>query len=87
MSTNSWNVVVSFTESDRTTRADAVIDVGGHHLHGWGQARKDPVDEDVPIIGEEIAAARALIRLAHRMLGAAEQDVEAIEQHPVRIHA
>lgn len=87
MSNHSWNVVVTFTETDRATRADAVMDVAGHHLHGWGQARRDPVDDDIPVVGEEIAAARALIRLAHRMLGAAEQDIEAIEQHPVRIHA
>lgn len=49
-------------------------------------ARRDPSDADVPIIGEEVAAARALIRLAHQLLGAAETEIEAIERHPVHIH-
>lgn len=81
-----WRLEIDFTEDDRSTRADVVLDVGDHHHHGWGRARRDPADTDVPIIGEEIAAARALIRLAHQLLGAAESDIEEIEQQPVHIH-
>jgi hypothetical protein len=55
--------------------------------HGWGQARRNPADPDVPRIGAEVAAARALIRLGHHLLGAAENDIEDIEHHPVHIHA
>ena len=52
-----------------------------------GDAARDPLDTDVPLIGEEVAAARALIRdLAHQLLGAAESEIEDIEHHPVRIH-
>ncbi|MDY7099720.1 MAG: dsRBD fold-containing protein [Actinomycetota bacterium] len=82
-----WRVEVTFSEHDRATRADAVLDVAGNHHHGWGQARRDPFDRDVPVIGEQVAAARALIRLGHQLLGAAENEIEEIEQHPVRIHA
>ena len=81
-----WRLEVSFTQDDLATRADVVLDVGDHHHHGWGRARRNPGDPDVPIIGEEVAAARALIRLAHQLLGAAEQDIEEIEQHPVHVH-
>jgi hypothetical protein len=81
-----WQVTIELTDEELKTRADAVLDVGGNHHHGWGQARRNPDDADVPVIGEEIAAARALIRLAHSLLGAAESDIEAIEQHPVHIH-
>ncbi len=81
-----WRLEIDFTEDDRSTRADVVLDVGGHHHHGWGRARRDPADRDVPVIGEEIAAARALIRLAHQLLGAAESDIEEIEQQPVHVH-
>ncbi|MGE0137197.1 MAG: dsRBD fold-containing protein, partial [Ilumatobacteraceae bacterium] len=49
-------------------------------------AKRNPDDRDVPVIGEELAAARALIRLAHQLLGAAEDDIEEIEHHPVRLH-
>ncbi len=81
-----WRLEISFTEDARATRADVMLDVGGHHHHGWGRAKRDPDDDDVPIIGEEVAAARALIRLAHQLLRAAESDIEEIEQHPVHIH-
>ena len=81
-----WRLEINFTEDDRATRADVVLDVAGRHHHGWGRAKRDPLDNDVPRIGEEVAAARALIRLAHGLLGAAESEIEEIEQHPVRIH-
>ena len=82
-----WRLEINFTEDGRTTRADVVLDVGGRHLHGWGRSKRDPLDDDVPVVGEEVAAARALIRLAHGLLGAAESEIEEIERHPVRIHA
>ena len=81
-----WRVEINFTENDQATRADVVLDVGGRHHHGWGRAKRDPLDTDVPIIGEQVAAARALIRLGHQLLGAAENEIEEIERHPVRIH-
>jgi hypothetical protein len=86
MSEREWRVQIEFTDEERKTRADALLDVGGTHHHGWGQARRNPGDADVPVIGEEVAAARALIRLAHSLLGAAESEIEDIEHHPVRIH-
>ena len=82
-----WRLEITFTEDDHTTRADAVLDVAGHHHHGWGRSRRDPGDADVPVIGEEVAAARALIRLAHQLLGAAEEEIEEVEQRTVHIHA
>jgi len=81
-----WRLEVEFTEDDRATRADVILDVGGHHHHGWGRAVRNPSDADIPLVGEEIAAARALIRLAHQLLGAAESDIEEIERHPVHVH-
>jgi Rv2632c-like len=81
-----WTLEIKFTEDDRATRADIEFDVANRHLHGWGRAKRDPADPDVPLIGEEIAAGRALIRLAHQLLGAAENEIEEIEQHAVYIH-
>ncbi|MDI2125589.1 DUF1876 domain-containing protein [Yinghuangia seranimata] len=46
-------------------------------LRGWGTARKNPADRDVPQIGDELAAARALSDLAHRLLTVASDDIEA----------
>lgn len=47
--------------------------------------RRNPSDVDVPEIGDEVAAARALRRLADRLLGVASDDIEAIEGHGVRL--
>ena len=81
-----WHLEIVFSEDDHATRADVVLDVAGKHHHGWGRAKRNPDDRDVPVIGEELAAARALIRLAHQLVGAAEDDIEEIERHPVRLH-
>lgn len=60
------------------THAEARLDTGaGDALRAWGNARKHPSDRDVPQIGDELAAARALSDLAHRMLHAAAADIEA----------
>lgn len=86
MPQTTWRIEINFTDNDRTTRADAILGVDGRQLQGWGLAHRDPDDHDVPAIGHEVAAARALIRLGHQLLGAAENEIEAIEQHPVHIH-
>lgn len=81
-----WPMEITFTESDRATRADVVLDVAGHHYHGWGRARRNPADPDIPRIGEEVAAARALVDLAHQVAIAASHDIEGFEQRPVDVH-
>jgi hypothetical protein len=73
-----WTVEIVFTEDDTTTRADARLRGGPHDLNGWGRARRNPVDPDVPAIGEELAAARALSELVHNLLHQAADAVEAL---------
>jgi Rv2632c-like len=81
-----WRVELMFTEDDDRTRADAQMHAAPSDWHGWGRARRNPLDPDVPAIGEELAAARALSDLAHQLVDAAEQGVEAFEGRPVRLH-
>lgn len=81
-----WPMQIVFTETDEATRADIVIDVAGHHYHGWGRARRNPNDPDVPRIGEEVAAARALTRLAQQLLATAAEEIEGFEGHAVSVH-
>ena len=81
-----WPLHVVFSENDEATRADVIVDVDGRHYHGWGRARRSPTDPDVPRIGEEIAAARALNSLALQLLAAAGEDIEDFEGHPVFVH-
>ena len=81
-----WTVDIAFTEDEDHTRADALLEAGADRYHGWGRARRNPIDPDRPRIGEEIAAARALERLVVQLRGAAEHDIEDFEGHTVHIH-
>ncbi|MCF2532031.1 DUF1876 domain-containing protein [Yinghuangia soli] len=83
-----WTVDIYLTEKTGVEESDGAITVRTHaearlttdsntSLRGWGNARKHPDDMDVPQIGDELACARALSDLAHRLLHAAAADIEA----------
>ena len=80
-----WSVEVFLTEEPESTRADAVLEVGDRKFRGYGQARRNPVDPDVPRIGEELATARALSDLSHQLLHAAASAIEAFEGQHVKV--
>jgi hypothetical protein len=86
MSTATWTVTIDFTETGDRTRADAVLTGSPDELRGWGRARRNPVDPDLPTIGEEVAAARALSDLAHHLLEQAAHRIESWEGHPVELN-
>ena len=86
MTVHSWNVLVGFTEDDDRTRADAVLEIAGQRFHAFGQAKRASGDPSVPVIGEELAAARALSELSHQLLQAAAERIERYEGHPVQVH-
>jgi hypothetical protein len=74
----SWSVELHLDEREGHTHAEAKL-ITGHKapLTATGSAQlseRDPVD--VPEIGFELAAARALRTLADRLLQVAEDDVE-----------
>jgi hypothetical protein len=54
-------------------------------LVGVGRARLNPDDRDVPEIGDELAAARALSDLGHRLLLAAAADIGASTRERVHL--
>lgn len=80
-----WTVEVVLTEDENHTRADAVL-TGDQELRGWGRSRRNPCDPDVPVIGEELAAARALSDLAHNLVQSAVDKIEAFEGHRVQLY-
>jgi hypothetical protein len=67
---------IVFTEEGDRTRAEAVLDMGGMHFHGLGVATRAPGDPDVPTVGEELSASRALFDLAHKLQHAAAARIE-----------
>ncbi|SRR6266851_856971 len=83
---DSWLVEIFLRERDRETHAEARLTRGGGGLSGQGTARRNPEDREATQIGEEIAAARALSDLAHKLLDTAAGDIEAITHHRARLH-
>jgi hypothetical protein len=78
-----WTVVIDIDEHDGETRAVARLHTRDtDRLVGVGLARLNPADRDVPEIGDELAAARALSELGHHLLSAAADDIEAMTHAP-----
>lgn len=86
MPDHAWRVSITFTEDADRTRADAILELASQKFHGFGQAKRAPEDPNVPVIGEDLAAARALSDLSHQLLHAAAERIESFEGHPVKLH-
>ena len=52
---------------------------------GHRRAKLNPADPDVPEIGDEIAVARALIDLGHRLLNTAAGDIVSVTHEHVTL--
>jgi len=64
-------IAVHLDEDADHTEARAVVELAGEEFVGRGRARRNPVDPERPVIGEELATARALSDLSRRLLDAA----------------
>jgi len=85
-SVKTWTVRIDIGEHEGRTRAVAHLRTRDtDQLVGVGSARLNPTDRDVPEIGDELAAARALSELGHRLLSAAIEDVEQMTGSPARL--
>ncbi|HLU55082.1 MAG TPA: DUF1876 domain-containing protein [Pseudonocardia sp.] len=80
-----WNVAIEIDEHERRTRAVARLDAGSTELTGVGLARCSPEDEDVPRIGDELAVARALSELSHKLLDLTAADIERVTHQPAHV--
>ncbi|WP_112273743.1 DUF1876 domain-containing protein [Lentzea terrae] len=81
-----WSVELLIDEHEGRTRAEARLHTQDPtHLVGIGTARLNPADRDVPEIGDELAASRALADLAHQLLDAAANDIEGVTRTPARL--
>ncbi|WP_238008530.1 DUF1876 domain-containing protein [Dactylosporangium sp. AC04546] len=84
-----WTVSVFVGEHDGRTYAEARLHAGDKprltQLAGTGLARLNPVDTDIPAIGDELAVARALSELGHQLLLAAASDIRATAGRPVHL--
>jgi len=62
---------IQLEEDTDHTEAEAMLELAGERFVGRGRARRNPVDANRPVIGEELATARALSDLSRRLLDAA----------------
>jgi hypothetical protein len=86
--TRHWTVdiVIDEQEDERTTHAEARLKADrDDQVSGRGTAYRHPDDVEVPQIGDELAAARALSELAHRLVLAAAEDIEQVTHKPAHL--
>jgi len=75
--TTEWRVRLLLVEDeDGTTKARVELDTGADARTAHGAAHCHPADTNVPEIGDELAAGRALRDLAQQLLNAAEHDID-----------
>jgi hypothetical protein len=67
---------LAIEEDDTMTLAHAILDMGGDHFNSTGSARRSPHDRSIPLIGEELAVARALKGLEGDLVDAAYVRIE-----------
>lgn len=68
---------IHLTEDDTNTIAVAELDLRGEHFEAVGRARRNPADPPRPVVGEELAIARALTRLEEALMEAAQDKIDA----------
>lgn len=72
---------IHLQEDETETVATATLDLRGDHFEAKGKARRNPVDPSKPLIGEELAIARALRILENNITTAAEEKIEQFLVH------
>ncbi len=66
---------IHLSEDDTETVAVTSLDLRGEHFAGTGRARRNPIDPPYPVIGEELAIARALSELHANLIEAAQEKI------------
>jgi hypothetical protein len=82
-----WHVELTMFDLDGETTAHAMLVGQAPELDSLGSAHRHSGDADVPEIGDEVAAARALRLLANRLLGQASEDIYAAQGHLVELRS
>lgn len=82
-----WSMAVFVAEIDGETDAEAFLTkADNRNFSGRGKAKMNPADRNVAVIGEEIAIARALSDLSHKLLHSAAVGVESMTHGATHLH-
>jgi hypothetical protein len=80
----SWRVDLDLFESGDETTAHAVLVADVPGIESRASAHRLPGHVEVPEIGDEMAVARALRRLADRLMSVATDDIASVEGRAAR---
>jgi hypothetical protein len=84
---NKWRVEIEFDEDDTHTHATAHAECGRDEaLTTRGDAYRNPRDSEQPMVGEELAAARALFALGSELLERASKRIEQATHQSVHLY-
>ena len=70
------SITLRIDEDPTNTLVFAEMDLRGDHFESVGRAHRHPADRPMPIVGEELATARALGDLALQVLESANVKIE-----------
>ncbi|HEX5740383.1 MAG TPA: DUF1876 domain-containing protein [Pilimelia sp.] len=85
-----WTIDVRIEEHEESRQTRAEVQLRSDAalvMTGVGAARRNPADRDVPVIGDELAVARALFDLGHHLLESAAHDIESSTHQRATVHA
>ncbi|NIA24558.1 MAG: DUF1876 domain-containing protein [Gammaproteobacteria bacterium] len=71
----SLHVNLHLEEDDIETTVHARLDLQGDRFESYGKARRNPDDPLIPLVGEELAIARALGSLTAQIMEAAQDRI------------
>lgn len=81
-----WHIGMEFVEDDSHTESAAVLRLrDGTELRAGGRANRHPHDPQQQLVGEEIAAARALNDLARQLLEKANSEIERVTHEDAHV--
>lgn len=72
-------IEIGIDEDETTTLVHAVLDLRGDHFDATGRAKRNPTDPSIPVIGEELALARALSSLEDQIIDAAYEKIDGLK--------
>jgi hypothetical protein len=83
--TETAEIEMTFEEDADHTEARAALILRGATFTGRGRARRNPADPELPVVGEELAAARALSDLSHKLVEAAAEAISDRQGRPAHL--
>jgi hypothetical protein len=72
------HVSLQIDEDELETTAHARLDIHGDRFESYGKARRNPDDPLMPVLGEELAIARALGSLTAQVMEAAQERISEL---------